>query len=267
MRARLALPPPMSPWPHFLLSSCWEMCSLSPSSPFGQIPPYGLHLGAAGGTMCLPHCGLFPPLQGISLTHSPGWAPGLLGFPPASWCRAALQASRESLSWFPSSCVGRAFSLGWEVSRIPGGIGVGAPQPRAPQHPDSSLLASDSAWGQHMPCLAGMACSRLQASIFTCGQPRSSLLFSFFSPWYLGVALETPMSVPTHFGEQGISIIEAGALFCLLSSWARMKETSTNFPMPIPSALKRPVSGARPCPLGAHNVVGTDLSEIGKVSL
>ena len=55
-----------------------------------------------------------------------GQEPRLLGFPPASWCRAALQASRESLSWFPSSCAGRAFSQGLEVSGVPGGIGVEA---------------------------------------------------------------------------------------------------------------------------------------------
>lgn len=82
-----------------------------------------------------------------------------------------------------------------------------------------------------------------------------------------GGATETPLSAPTRLGGQGISVIEAGALFFLPSSWARMKKTSTNFPTPIPSALKRPVSGARPCPFGAHNVVGTDFSEIGKVSL
>lgn len=56
--------------------------------------------------MYLPRCGLLPPLQGISLTHSLGRVPGLLGFPPASWRRAALQATRESLSWFPSSVWG-----------------------------------------------------------------------------------------------------------------------------------------------------------------
>lgn len=155
MRARLALPPSPFPWPYFLLFLFGNVFTF-PIQPLWPVSLYGSHLGAAGGTMCLPHSGLFPPLQGIPLIHSLGWAPGLLGFPPASWCRAALQASRESLGWFPSSCVGRAFSLGWEVSRIPGGMGWGHYRPGT-WHPNSSHLASDSAWGQPMPRLAGMA--------------------------------------------------------------------------------------------------------------
>lgn len=118
---------PSPPHPHHpTFFSLVQKCVHFPIQPLWSLPPDGSHLGAAGGPMCLPYSGLPPPLQGISLTHSLGWEPGLLGFPPASWCRAALQATRESLSWFPSSCVGRDFSQGWEVSGIPGGMGVGA---------------------------------------------------------------------------------------------------------------------------------------------
>lgn len=124
VRARLAPPfsMPMTPLLSFFVV---QKCVHLPIEPLWSAS-HGSHLGAAGGTMCLPHSGLLLPLQGIFLTHSLGWVPGLLGFPPASWYRAALQATRESLSWFPSSHVGRAFSQGWEVSGIPRGIGVGA---------------------------------------------------------------------------------------------------------------------------------------------
>lgn len=179
MRARLALPPPPFSWPCFLLFLFGNVFTF-PIQPLWPVPPYGSHLGAAGGTMCLPHSGLFPPLQGISLIHSLGWAPGLLGFPPASWCRAVLQASRESLSWFPSSCVGRAFSLGWEVSRIPGGIGVGAPQPLAlctptpPSQPLTQLGGNTCPAWKAWPVLA----SRL-SSLYV-GSPDLLLFFQAF---------------------------------------------------------------------------------------
>lgn len=70
-----------------------------------------------------------------------------------------------------------------------------------------------------------------------------------------------------YFGEQTTSIIGTGVLVWLPSSWARIKETHQLYQMLIPSALKRPVGRARPSPLRTHNVVGIDLSGIGKGSL
>lgn len=194
--------PAPSPIPMTPLSSLLLLGNVFtfPTQPLWPVPPYGSHLGAAGGTVCLPHCGLFPPLQGISLTHSLGWEPGLLGFPPASWCKAALQASRESLSWFPSSFVGRAFSLGWEVSRIPGGLGWGRHSTPAPPFSPLTQLGGSTcpAW-QAQPVLA----SRLP-SLHVGSQDLLLFFLAFFPPWYLGVAIETPL-YPHILGSRGLA--------------------------------------------------------------
>ena len=118
--------PELYPWGSAFFSLLVQKCvHFPPAAPLASFS-WRVTSGSCWGHVCAPFFRLFPPLRGISLTPSLGQEPRLLGFPPASWCRAALQASRESLSWFPSSCAGRAFSQGLEVSGVPGGIGVEA---------------------------------------------------------------------------------------------------------------------------------------------
>lgn len=105
--------------------------------------------------------------------------PGFPAYLLVQGCPAGLQRVAKLVSFLLR---GEGLLPGLGGIKNPRWAGVGAPQ-----HPGSSLLASDSAGGQHMPCLAGTAGSRLQASISACGQPRSSaLLFSFFSPMVSG---------------------------------------------------------------------------------
>lgn len=104
MRARLALPfLPPSPWPLFLLSSCWEICALSPSSPFGQFPPVG-HIWELLGAACV--CltlGCFLPWKVfLSLTLWAGrqdsWVSRL---PLVQGCSAGLQRVAKLVSCLP----------------------------------------------------------------------------------------------------------------------------------------------------------------------
>lgn len=139
-----------------------------PAHPLWPVSPYGSHLGAAGGAMCLPHYGPLPPLQGIFLTHSLGGVPGLLGFPPASWYRAALQATRVTKLVSFLAC-GEGLLPGLGGVRNPTWERGWDTVAQGPEHQASSLPASDLAWGQHMPSLVGMVCSCLQASILTYG--------------------------------------------------------------------------------------------------
>lgn len=137
---------PSSP-PHCLLFPCSELCTLS--------HPASLTISSLWVTpgSCWGHH-VFASLWAASsspryFSHSlSGLGARTPGFPPASWCRAALQATRESLGCFPSSCVGRAFAQGWDISEIPGGMGWGHCSPCPHSTLDSSLPASDLAWGQ-----------------------------------------------------------------------------------------------------------------------
>lgn len=118
--------------------------------------------------MCLPHYGPLPPLQGIFLTHSLGGVPGLLGFPPASWYRAALQATRVTKLVSFLAC-GEGLLPGLGSVRNPTWERGWDTVAQGPEHQASSLPASDLAWGQHMPSLVGMVCPCLQASVLTYG--------------------------------------------------------------------------------------------------
>ena len=88
--------------------------------------------------MSVPHSGLHPPLRGISLSGLGARTPGL---PACPWCGAALQATRESLSWFASSGVGRAISQGGrcQESQVGQGGGTLVPGPVALTPPSQSL--------------------------------------------------------------------------------------------------------------------------------
>lgn len=170
------------------------MCSLSCPAPWAGSSLWVTPGSCWGHHACTSLWAGGAPLPEVS--RSQGRVPGLLGSLPASCCVAALQAAGESLSWFASSCVGRAVSQGGEVSGIPGGTGVGAPQSLA-HSANSCLPVSDLAWRLLGPLLA----SRLPSSY--AGSQDLLLPFLAYFPWYLGVAVESPISAPTHLGGAG----------------------------------------------------------------
>lgn len=105
-RTAMSQADPRHPIPIAPLSSLFLFRNVFTLPPLDPLASTSLWVtsGSFWGATCLPQSGLFPPLQGISL--SLGWAPGLLGFPPACGAGLPCRAPESRLAGFLPSVWG-----------------------------------------------------------------------------------------------------------------------------------------------------------------
>lgn len=169
------------------------MCSLSHPAPWAACSLWVTSGGRWGHHECasLWAASSSPRYLTLRAGCQDSWASCL---PVVRGCPAGHQRVAELVCFL---VCGKGHLPGREVSGIPGRTGWGH-SGSWPRSADSSLPVSDLAWRLLGPFLA----SRLPSSL--AGSQNLLQPFLAYFPWYLGVAVESPISAPTHLGGAGV---------------------------------------------------------------